>query len=342
MGYTFNRATRGNINLVIGLAGPSGSGKTFSAMRLASGLTGGKPFAVVDSENGRAKAYADNFQFDHCGIQAPFTPDAYTEAIRAADSAGYPVIVVDSMTHEWAGEGGLLDWQEAELERMAGTDYAKREACKMAAWVRPKIAHKQMVQRLLQVRGHLILCFRAEEKVKMERDPGGKARIVPQGWMPICEKNLFYEMTISFLLLPDRPGFFHPLKLQEQHKACVRLDAPLDENAGRALAQWAAGQDSKPIKFQPSLPLEHEPMDPFEDQPQPQAAETTDQHMTDEQWTSAIMKIDAEASWSEIKRQIKIQLRIDDLRKVVDSQERWKFLQLMLAEGQRRGENILV
>jgi hypothetical protein len=198
--------------------------------------------------------YADMFQFDHLELPSPFRPEAYTEAIKAAEKAGYKAIVVDSFSHEWAGEGGVLDWQEEELQRMAGDNYGKREACKMAAWIRPKMAHKKMVQHLLQVKSSLILCFRAEEKVKMEKekDPQtGKEKtvIVPIGWQPICSKELPYELTVSFLLTPDKPGFPQPLKLQEQHKALFPLDKPINEESGRKVAEWAAGGNVAASKF---------------------------------------------------------------------------------------------
>ena len=251
MTITFRTAVRENVNLLIGLAGGTGSGKTRSAMRLASGISGGKPFAVIDTEAGRAKHYADDFQFDHCELRAPFRPQAYAEAILEADRLGYPAIVVDSMSHVWAGDGGVLDWQEEELDRMAGDDWKKREGCKMAAWIKPKMAHKDMVQRLLQVRSHLILCFRAEEKIEMKRE-GGKTIIVPKqsltgldGWIPVCEKNLPFELTASFLLRASEPGFPHPIKLQEQHKALFPLGHPIDEEAGRRIAEWARGGKSK-------------------------------------------------------------------------------------------------
>lgn len=240
MTITFRKAVRENVGLLLGVVGASGSGKTYSAMRLAKGISGDKPFAVIDTEARRALHYADMFNFDHADLHAPFRPDAYAEAIKAADDAGYKVIVVDSMSHEWAGEGGILDWQEDELDRMAGDDWKKREACKMAAWIKPKMSHKQMVQRLLQVRATVIFCFRAEEKVAMEKE-NGKTVIVPKGFQPICEKNMMFEMTASFLLLPDKPGYPQPIKLQEQHKPFVQLNAPLDENAGMRMAQWANG-----------------------------------------------------------------------------------------------------
>jgi hypothetical protein len=248
MSFEFRPATRENVGLLIGLSGASGSGKTYTAMRLAHGIAGEHPFAVIDTEAGRAKHYADRWRFDHGDLKPPFTPDRYADAIAAADAAKYPVIVVDSMSHEWAGEGGILDWQEAELDRMGGTDWKKREAVKMASWIKPKMAHKQMVQRLLQVRAHLILCFRAESKIEMVRNADGKMEIREKvsltglhGWIPICEKNLPYELTASFLLMPDRPGVPLPIKLQEQHKDLFPLDQPITEASGAQLAAWAKG-----------------------------------------------------------------------------------------------------
>jgi hypothetical protein len=110
------------------------------------------------------------------------------------------------------------------------------------------MSHKQMVQRLLQVRAHLILCFRAEPKIEMVRGEGGKMEIREKqslvglhGWIPITEKNLPYELTASFLLIADRPGVPHPIKLQEQHRALFPLDTPITEESGARLAAWASG-----------------------------------------------------------------------------------------------------
>ncbi len=245
---TFRRAVRENIGLIIGLAGPSGGGKTLSAMRLAKGLSGGKSFAFIDTESGRGKHYADSFTFDHADLSAPFRPANYAEAIKAADAAKYPVIVVDSCSHEHAGEGGLLDWHEEELDRMARDDWKKRDACNMAAWVKPKMEHKQFVSRLLQVRAHLILCFRAEQKVEMKR-VDGRTEIVPKtlasgfsDWIPICEKNMLYELTASFLLTPDAPGVPKPIKLAGAVRPFINLKEPLDESVGARLGEWAKGK----------------------------------------------------------------------------------------------------
>lgn len=243
MGFEFRPAVRQDVNLLLGVAGASGSGKTYSAMRLAKGISGDEPFAVIDTENGRARHYAGAFKFDSADLTAPFTPARYIEAIQAADKAGYRTIIIDSMSHSWAGDGGCLDMQQAEFERMGS-----RETTKLLSWAKPKQEHKHMVSKLLQVRAHVILCFRAEPKVEIAKDDKGKTVIVPKqsltgldGWVPICEKNLPFELTLSALLVPDRPGVPQWIKFQEQFKPFFQPGKPLDENAGARILEWAKG-----------------------------------------------------------------------------------------------------
>jgi hypothetical protein len=260
MSFQFKPAKRENVPLLIGLAGYTGSGKTYSALELAKGLSGGKPFVVIDTENGRASHYANEFSFETADLRAPFTPERYADAIQAAEKAGYGVVVVDSMSHEYAGDGGILDMHESELQRMAGDDWKKREAMTFSAWVKPKQQHKRMVSRLLQVRAHVILCFRAEEKIEIGKDAKGKTEIRPKrtltggsldGWIPITEKTLPYEMTASFLLSPSSPGVPRPIKLPEQLKAFFPTGKPISVQAGAALAAWAAGASQDPASAAP-------------------------------------------------------------------------------------------
>jgi hypothetical protein len=242
MTVTFRPAVRESIPLLLGLAGGTGSGKTFSALELAKGIAQGKRFAVIDSENGRASIYADTFDFDTTDLRAPFRPSTYTDAIVAADEAGYPVVVVDSMSHEWAGDGGCLDWQD---ELMAG-DESKRGT----SWIKPKREHKRFVSQLLQVNAHVILCFRAEPKIEFVKE-NGKTKVIDKrgltgldGWFPIAQPQLPFELTASFLLMADRPGIPKPIKLPEQLKPLVSLSEPLSAKSGLALAEWAAGASS--------------------------------------------------------------------------------------------------
>jgi hypothetical protein len=236
MSFSFKPARRENVHVIVGLAGGTGSGKTYSAMRLATGLSNGKRFAVIDTEAGRAKHYADAFAFDHGDLGPPFSPDRYLEAILAAEKAGYPVIVVDSMSHEHAGEGGLLDMHEAEFQRMGA-----RDAVKMTAWIKPKMAHKKMVQRIMQLRSHLVFCFRAEPKMKIVKNAKGKMEPIDDGWHPICAKVLEIEMVVSHLLMHDMPGIPTPIKLPESIKPAFPMGRHITEESGLSLLAWANG-----------------------------------------------------------------------------------------------------
>lgn len=277
MTFTFAPAVRDRVSLLIALAGASGSGKTLSALRIARGLAGGddSKIAVIDTEAGRARHYAvasgekpsaDRFGFAHGDLRPPFTPEAYSDAIKAADEGGYEVIVIDSCSHEWEGEGGLHDIHDGMVDAAvakvrAGADEKgwrfdearERDKASVGAWREPKTRHKRFVSRLLQCRAHLILCMRAEGKIRIERvtDDRGRERTVivqpkdmppNERWMPICEKRFLFEMTISNILTPQNPGVPVPIKLQEQHRGAVRIDRHLDEETGRALAEWARGK----------------------------------------------------------------------------------------------------
>jgi hypothetical protein len=241
--FEFRDAVRADVELLILLAGGTGSGKTESAMRLATGLSGGRPFAVIDTENGRALHKADDYDFKHATLGEPFTPERYAEAVKAADDAGFPVIVIDSGSHEYEGVGGVLDSQTVEFERMGG-----KESAKMSSWIKPKQRHKRFVQQLLRTRAHVILCLRAEDKIEIVKDASGKTLVRPkesltgaQGWIPICEKRLPFEATISLLLTADAPGVPKAIKLERRHETLIPLDRPLDESVGSALRAWAAG-----------------------------------------------------------------------------------------------------
>lgn len=249
MPHHFKKATRERIPLLIGLVGGTGSGKTKTALELAMGIVGHERFVVLDTEKGRAKEYSEDYDFDYEQLHEPYTPRAYWDIINDADKANYPCIVMDSMSHEWAGPGGVIDMQEDELERMAGQDWEKRERVKMASWIRPKTQHKKMVQRLLQVNAHLILCFRAEKKIEMVKDPVTKKLEIVEmktntgkdGWVPITEKSFPFELTTSLLFLESNPGVPLPIKLNQNFRPLVPLDRPITAAVGVKMAEWARG-----------------------------------------------------------------------------------------------------
>jgi hypothetical protein len=243
--FEFKPAVRENVTVLVSLAGASGAGKTFSALRLAKGMAPAGKIAFIDTEARRGLHYAGQFDFMHLDMRPPFNPERFTEAVHAAEQAGAEVVIVDSFSHEYDGVGGIVEWA-AELEEK-GTKSPGN-------WKLPKVAHRRMVAGFLQCRSSLIFCLRADEKIEIIRD-GGKTQVRPLGWMPICEKRFQYEMTASFTLTPDRPGLPNyglPHKLQEQHRPMFPEGKPIDESAGRALAEWARGGQAAKAVLSPA------------------------------------------------------------------------------------------
>ena len=105
----FKKASKKQQKLRLLLEGASGSGKTYSALILAQTL--GKKIAVIDTEKGSASLYDKLADFDVCELNPPFTPEMYINAITEAEKQGYDVLIIDSITHEWSGQGGCLDIQ---------------------------------------------------------------------------------------------------------------------------------------------------------------------------------------------------------------------------------------
>jgi len=261
MTFTFTQATREKTPLLIGLIGPSGSGKTFSALRLATGIQRviGGNIAVIDTEARRALTYANRFKFIHCEFHDPFTPDRYLDAMKAAIDAGAKTIIVDSMSHEHEGPGGVLEWHESELDRMAGDDYRKREAMNFIAWAKPKASRRRMINGFLQLEANFIFCFRAKEKMKMVRGADGKNKPMDAGWQAIGSEEMFYEMPDRFLLLPGCdgvPSFTEESRqtgvprLHEEHRSMIGQGA-LDEELGEKLAVWSGGSTQPKKKEKP-------------------------------------------------------------------------------------------
>lgn len=245
MTFTFRDATFRCSTLMLGLAGPSGSGKTKSALRIASGLSPDKPVYVIDTESGRSLLYARQFKFKVLELEAPFTPARYLQAIEAAVADGAGTIVIDSMSHEHEGVGGILEMHDAELTRIAGQDLGKRERAKFSAWIKPKAEHNKLVNRMLQMRVHMLLCFRAKDKLVLVKNENGKQEPISVGWTPICADRLDYECT-SMLVLPPgsegRPDFTaKSFKRNDDLAAIFHDDEQITEGHGTALRQWIAG-----------------------------------------------------------------------------------------------------
>lgn len=260
--FTSSPAIRASTPLFIGIDGATGCGKTYSGLRLATGIqrvVGGEIFGV-DTESNRMLHYADKFKFTHVPFSAPFSPDDYRAVIEYCVSKGAKTIILDSATHEHEGEGGVLEWHTEETHRLAQLWKCSEEKAQMAAWKAPKQARRRMIARLLQINANIIFCFRAREKLKIV--PGREP--VDLGYMPIGAEELFFEMTLSCLLLPmakgvpnwesKLPGEKAMMKLPSQFESLFGQPKQLDEETGQRLAEWAAG--SAPSTAMPPADVE--------------------------------------------------------------------------------------
>ena len=181
----FRKAERRQAKLRLGLIGPSGSGKTYGALLVAQGI-GGK-IALIDTENGSGELYASLCEYDVCTITPPFTTDKYIAAIHDAEKMGYTTIIIDSLSHAWSAQGGILEQVDARKGR--GNDFA--------AWrdVTPK--HNQLVDAMLQSSCHVIATMRAKTSYDMEKDPQtGKIKPIKVGLAPIQREGMDYEFTV--------------------------------------------------------------------------------------------------------------------------------------------------
>jgi AAA domain-containing protein len=262
----YSPAKRGNVGVLIMLAGASGSGKTKSALRLAMGLANGGPIGFCDTEHGRALYYADEFEFLHLELKEPFTPKRFETAAVVSQQAGHAVWVCDSFSHEHVGPGGILDMFNDELQRMTKGDVSKMEQLKYTAWIKPKMEHKHLLQRLWQLNAHIIICCHAEKKLDLVKDKRGRTVPNPDaGLSPVCAPDIPYAMTCSFMLDAKRPGVPTWIKHLDKLDGMVDVERPLDEATGARIAAWARGDT---VERLPSRQAKTEaPPDVFENGP---------------------------------------------------------------------------
>ena len=197
--FQIKKAVRKGAKTCISLIGESGSGKTYSAIRLARGLVGpeGK-IGVIDTEQRRASLYADCFGgFDVIDLEAPYTPARYREAIKTFKEAGYDVIVIDSMSHEWEGEGGVL-WMADHATTQSGNPRTD-----MGKWAAPKAEHRLLMNMILNSGMHCVLCYRVKFPLIEVINEKGKKEYVRGEPTPVCEPNVDYDVTVKLYLDKD-------------------------------------------------------------------------------------------------------------------------------------------
>jgi len=233
----FRKAERSKSKLRLGLSGPAGSGKTRSSLELAKGL-GGKT-AFIDSENGSGDLYADTFDYDILRINAPFTCEKYIEAIKGAEAAGYDNIIIDSLSHAWSGDGGLLDQQGKWADKEKGNSYT--------AWRHVTPLHNKLIEAMLQSKCHVIATMRSKvEYVLAETtNRAGTKVMAPKkiGMAPVQREGMDYEFSVVFDIDTD-----HEAKASKDRTGMFSEPLPfqLTAETGKKISEWLnSGKDAE-------------------------------------------------------------------------------------------------
>jgi len=234
----FKKAERKRSKARVAICGPSGSGKSYSALLVAKGL-GGK-VAAIDTENGSLSLYSHLLSFDVLELEAPYTPERYIEALKEAEKAGYDTLILDSITHEWIGKGGLLEIHDA----MPGNSWAN--------WSKVTPRHQKFIEAMIQSKCNIIATMRTKTEY-VENEKNGKKTIEKAGAAPQQRDGMDYEFTLC-------------LDVQQQnHIASASKDRTtlwdgrfekISEAHGIELKKWLESESENATHQEPVKPLE--------------------------------------------------------------------------------------
>lgn len=223
----FKKATKEAAKLRLAIAGPSGSGKTYSALAIATELGG--PVAVVDTEHGSASKYADIFDFDVAEMHAPYHPDKYVAAIKEAAAAGYGVLILDSMTHAWNGEGGILELVEQATKR-------QKTPNSYTAWADVTPIQNRLIETIVSANIHIIATMRSKQEYVQRKDERtGRTVIDKVGMAPIQREGFEYEFDIFFDMDVDNNAVVSKTRCPE---LTGKVIAKPGAQVARVLAKW--------------------------------------------------------------------------------------------------------
>jgi hypothetical protein len=192
----FQRAERKKAKLRLAINGPSGSGKTYSALQIAQGLAPGGKIAMLDTERGSGELYAHICEYDVAPLAPPFSPDRYTKIIKGAELAGYDVLIIDSLSHAWSGDGGILDLHDKATS-------AERSRNSFMAWREVTPKHNALVDTILAANLHVIVTMRTKTAYEIVENDKGKKTPMKIGMAPIQRDGMEYEFTAVLDLSVD-------------------------------------------------------------------------------------------------------------------------------------------
>ncbi|MDE6539361.1 MAG: ATP-binding protein [Ruminococcus sp.] len=229
----FQKVTREKSKLRLALAGPSGAGKTLSALLLAYGITNDwSKIALIDTEHGRAKFYANRSDFGtgeflYQEMSAPYSPDKYISMVNeGAEAVGADgVVIVDSFSHAWDNEGGVLDIKEKIAEQPKKNDYS--------AWADAGKIQNNLVNSILSVNCHTMITLRTKMAYAMEQNDKGKTVPVKIGLAPVQRENTEYEFDIVLNITRN-----HIASASKDTTFLDKWSGVITPELGKSLKEW--------------------------------------------------------------------------------------------------------
>lgn len=182
--FQFKRPVKKRIRLRLAVSGVAGSGKTYSALAIAQGL--GDRVAVIDSERGSSSLYMDRFSFEMVELDY-HSPGEYMSAIREAADQGFDVLVIDSLSHAWAGDGGVLD---ISRKSVGGRGNA------MGNWKEASPLQEKLIGTILDYPGHVIVTMRSKMEYVISEKNGRVGSVEKVGLAPVQRQGVEYEFDI--------------------------------------------------------------------------------------------------------------------------------------------------
>jgi hypothetical protein len=242
----FTPATKSSALLRLGLVGPAGSGKTMTALRIGSGL--GKRVALIDTERGSASLYAGErgLAFDVMELET-YEASNFITAIREAEEAGYDVLIIDSLSHAWAGKGGILEFVDNAAKRSGGGSFS--------GWRDATPRHNQLVDAILGAKLHVICTLRSKVEHVVET-VNGRTTVRKVGLQPVQRDGLEYEFTVVGDVTQD-----HELIITKTRAAFLKdkIIHEAGEELGRQLLGWLRGDAPAPAPASVRVAVPHKP-----------------------------------------------------------------------------------
>lgn len=235
------KAEKRRVKLKMGIQGPSGSGKTKGALYLARNLWPDAKICVVDTENESASLYADEFEFDTIPLEPPFDSERYIACINAIVAGGYDVGIMDSISHQWEGDGGILD-QKSTLDQRPGSN-------SFTNWNSLTPDHRRFIEAIKQCPMHIIATMRTKQEYALEPDGKGKTKPVKIGMTPIQRDGVDYEFSLVFDVQMDHKATVVKNRTGLFEKKIIDLK---DVKVADALRNWLdSGKEPEAVTLAP-------------------------------------------------------------------------------------------